>query len=93
MTGMVGRSYVWRGRVWRVIARWRHVPALERTCLCPGCGLVLEPAGPALFCDCVPMPDTQVLGVIRNVLIEDVQTGERVVRPFRGLRRADRSAT
>jgi hypothetical protein len=26
--------------------------------------------------------------VIRNVLIEDVETGERVVRPFRGLRRA-----
>lgn len=49
MSGMIGRSYRWRGEVWTVLCRWAG-------------------KGP------------------RNVLIES-EAGERLVRPFRGLRR------
>lgn len=84
---MVGRTYQWDGRVWRVIARWRTPPLAERTAVCPGCGLILGETGPLIFCDCVPMLDASCRLAVRNVLIEDTTTGRRVVRPFRGLRR------
>lgn len=88
MTGMVGRVYRWRGETWRVLARWRTPEGHERWGVCPGCGLLLGPTGP-IFCHCVPMPDAVYFNSApRNVLLENVTTGRRTVRPFRGLRRA-----
>lgn len=120
--GMVGREYTWRGRRWRVVARWR-TPQLDQavTVVAPCCGhveVVTETTaagwsaawermgdvtiGEDSYCGAcgamwIPGTDTghrpmngwQPGGrpTIRNVLIEDVETGERVVRPFRGLRR------
>jgi hypothetical protein len=50
---MVGRSYRWRGEIWKVICRWHGTKTP------------------------------------RNVLIENAETGERLVRPFRGLRKLE----
>ena len=87
---MIGRVYTWRGRRWTVLARWRPIPLGERTMICPGCGLVLD--RPSIWCSCVPMPDSYLFAAgPRNVLIED-EDGNRVVRPFRGLRRAKEDA-
>ena len=85
---MTGRVYRWRGRLWRVLARWRTPPLAERTSVCPECGRIDHNQGPwSWVCECVPMPDARYRLAVRNVLIEDVETGERVVRPLRGLRR------
>lgn len=95
---MVGRTYCWQGRVWRVIARWRDGGRSgdPYSAVCDECGSILFPAinsrGWVPICRCTgdPIefnPGRRQHGTApRNVLIEDVETGQRVVRPFRGLR-------
>ena len=91
---MVGRCYRWDGRVWRVIARWQDVPqshgvvAPGATFVCESCGAINPPCGSDLLCTCGGQRRAR-RGAPRNVLIEDVETGHRTVRPFRGLRRVN----
>jgi hypothetical protein len=88
---VIGRLYTWRGRTWRVLTRWLYP---ERAFMvCSGCGRMqpgctLEPDLGGFFCLTCGSLVLVRRGCPRNVLIEDVETGERVVRPFRGLRRA-----
>ena len=85
--GMVGREYTWAGRRWRVLCRWRTPALTERSWACPGCGHIVTDKG-SWACECVPMPDIDWSPrVVRNVLIQDVVSGELVTRPFRGLRK------
>ena len=88
---MIGRLYTWRGRTWRVLVRWLYP---ERAFMvCGGCGRIrpgrtLEPDLGGWFCLGCGAEVLVSKGTPRNVLIEDIETGERVVRPFRGLRKA-----
>ena len=95
---MVGRLYTWRTRTWRVLERWRNAPgsfgvvAPAATFVCRDCGTINPPADPGLTCGLCGGWRQVRRGAPRNVLIEDVETGERIVRPFRGLRRAEQAA-
>ena len=84
---MVGREYRWHGRVWRVIARWAP-PAPDKTFVTREGEIIISRARQVWS----PYPShARCVGYgqgPRNVLLEDVETGERVVRPFRGLRKA-----
>lgn len=97
---MIGRVYRWRGRLWRVIVRWRDAGRAGEpySAVCDECGSIIYPAidpakgwVPNCVCTGDPVqfnPGRRQHGTApRNVLIEDVETGERVVRPFRGLRK------
>ena len=87
---MVGREYEWAGRRWRVLARWAP-PAAMRTWVFPdGETVVSRGVRAMLRFDREGSTAARCVGGgagPRNVLIEDVVTGERVVRPFRGLRK------
>lgn len=93
-TGMVGRLYTWQGRTWKVICRWRNAPqsfgviAPGATFVCRDCGTINPPSEPGLTCGLCGGWRQRRAGAPRNVLLADVDTGSRIVRPFRGLRRA-----
>lgn len=95
---MIGRVYRWRGELWRVLARWLPPGECRPTFVCPTCGNVTLAGRGAVgqwgSC-CIPSSEwrtgqythRRIAGGPRNVLIENVTTGVRVVRPSRGLRK------
>lgn len=72
---MIGRCYRWRGAVWRVVARGKPFDRGPRR------NVLLERVEPCLAHD-----DAPIAWCCQGTGWRAV--GERVVRPFRGLRRA-----
>jgi hypothetical protein len=79
---VIGRTYLLKGEPVKVLARWRK-PDGYQSC-CPCCGAIyFEPTDEC----CGRPPEVIEKPKLRNVLIEFAD-GRRIVRPFRGLRRA-----